>query len=374
MLLGSQFGDWDNPNNFLRAPLASPGWTLTSCWAGNPPYTFHRMAMGEPIGYSLLRTQNATEDDYYPGPQLVHVALMGDPSLRLHPVGAPGNLTATANAEELLLQWTAPPGETLAGYHVYRADSLHGHFTKLNNTLVGGTTFTDGSPLPGNAVYMVRAVKLEQSGSGTYWNLSLGTLVSAYFDPCAAAPFEGEVFVEICEGEIFEMGDSIFTAAGIYEMGFLTEAGCDSTLQIHLAVLPHAYTEIDTFFSPPGIDFYGVFYENDTTLTLQLEANNGCDSVLTANLFLVNSLIAEGEAPPGVLIYPNPARGSFFIETKKAKTGAAVEVWNGVGQCLLREKMNGKLQVETKGWPSGLYFLKTKWEGKVAVMKLVLLE
>ena len=45
MLFGSQFGDWDNDNNFLKAPLAS-GLTLSNVWAGNPPWQFHQMADG----------------------------------------------------------------------------------------------------------------------------------------------------------------------------------------------------------------------------------------------------------------------------------------------------------------------------------------
>ncbi len=374
MLLGSQFGDWDNTNNFLRAPLASAGWTLTSCWAGNPPYTFHRMAMGEAIGFSLQRTQNATEEDYYPGPQLVHTALMGDPSLRLHVVKPPSDLAAFSNPNSIVLQWTAPVGETVAGYHVFRADSLHGYFTRINPSLLLGTSFTDDSPLADSAVYMVRAVKLEQSGSGTYWNMSLGTIASAFFDPCAEAPFEENIFPEICEGEVFEMGDSIYSEPGVYEINLLTGAGCDSTLFIHLSVLPNAQAEIDTFFSPPGIDFYGVFYENDTTVTVLLEAENGCDSVVTANLFLVNSLGEKGEWPQGILIYPNPSGGQFFIETKKTNTHAEVELWNGVGQCVFREKLRGKLRVDASQWPAGLYFVKTKSGGISEVSKLILMK
>ena len=120
MLLGSQFGDWDNSDNFLRAPLASPSWTLTNCWAGNPPYTFHKMAMGEPIGYSLLATQNATEDNYYPGPALVHTSLIGDPTLRLHPVKMPTDLILESTMESVELNWQAPLNEDIIGYYIYR--------------------------------------------------------------------------------------------------------------------------------------------------------------------------------------------------------------------------------------------------------------
>lgn len=82
------------------------------------------MAMGEPIGESLLRTQNATANDYYPGPQLVHTSLMGDPSLRLHPVKPVENLTATETLLGVEITWTAPANETVAGYNIYRAEPI----------------------------------------------------------------------------------------------------------------------------------------------------------------------------------------------------------------------------------------------------------
>jgi hypothetical protein len=176
MLLGSQFGDWDNTNNFLRAPLASPSWTLTNCWAGNPPYTFHKMAMGEPIGYGLLATQNATENDYYPGPALVHTSLMGDPTLRLHPVKMPTDLILSKTNEAVELNWQAPIDEEVFGYYIYRKDSLSDEFIRIHDAPIMATNYTDNIPPDGLNTYMVRTLKLEKSGSGTYFNLSLGIM------------------------------------------------------------------------------------------------------------------------------------------------------------------------------------------------------
>ena len=177
MLFGSQFGDWDNSNNFLRAPLAQ-GLTLTNCWAGSPPYTFHHMAMGYPIGYSLIRSQNSTGSVYQNGPQLVHTALMGDPSLRMHPVKIPTEFTALGNQEEetISLNWTAPVDETVAGYYIYRSNDLYGTFERINEDPVVSTSYLDMNPLQGENIYMVKTLKLETSGSGTYYNLSLGTI------------------------------------------------------------------------------------------------------------------------------------------------------------------------------------------------------
>ena len=160
MLLGSQFGDWDNSNNFLRAPLASPSWTLTNCWAGNPPYVFHKMAMGKPIGYGLLSTQNATADDYYPGPALVHTALMGDPTLRLHPVKMPTDLNLNTTLETVELQWQTPENENVVGYYIYRKDSLSDEFVRLHDDPITASSYSDVLPPDGTHTYMVRNFKI----------------------------------------------------------------------------------------------------------------------------------------------------------------------------------------------------------------------
>jgi hypothetical protein len=181
MLFGSQFGDWDNPNNFLRAPLAQ-GLTLTNVWAGSPPWTFHHMAMGYPIGYSTLRTLNGTNGVYLNGPQLVHANLMGDPTLRLHPVKTISNLAISHDGGAVQINWSAPVGETdIAGYYIYKSENIAGTWSRISPDIISNTTFTDEDPQAGNNRYMVRTVKLETSASGTYYNLALGVIDSIAF-------------------------------------------------------------------------------------------------------------------------------------------------------------------------------------------------
>ncbi|HTG43715.1 MAG TPA: fibronectin type III domain-containing protein, partial [Verrucomicrobiae bacterium] len=64
---GSYFGDWDNESNFLRAPLGSTTYTLTTAWGGRPHWFIHHMALGETIGYAARLSQNnVTNGLYYP--------------------------------------------------------------------------------------------------------------------------------------------------------------------------------------------------------------------------------------------------------------------------------------------------------------------
>jgi len=180
MLLGSYFGDWDIANSVLRAPLGNAGYPLTCCYGGRPTWHFHHMALGYPIGYSTRLTQNnATLYMIGPGSRRVHAALMGDPTLRMHPVRPPADLILEeAGGGTVHLAWSAPADSAVIGYHVYRADSLYGEFTRVNAYMVEDTTYDDSGLSSCPVVYMVRAVKLETSKSGTYLNLSPGVIDS----------------------------------------------------------------------------------------------------------------------------------------------------------------------------------------------------
>jgi hypothetical protein len=186
MFFGSYFGDWDSQNNFMRAALATTNYTLTSAWVARPHWHFHHMALGETIGFSALLSQNNSGVLYSfnSDPRRVHIALMGDPALRMHIVAPPTNLVAVANGSGGVdLNWGVSPDSVL-GYQVYRATNAAGPYTRLNNTLVSGSSYTDAAPTATN--YMVRAVKLEVSGSGSYYNASQGIfqdLAGTYVPP-----------------------------------------------------------------------------------------------------------------------------------------------------------------------------------------------
>lgn len=200
MLFGSYFGDWNVSDNFLRAPLCSSPPALTSCWAGRPNWFFHHMALGENIGYSALLTQNNSGYLYQPsnyGAQWIHVALMGDLSLRTDYIKPPSNLVVTtAYHAGASLTWIASPDTGVIGYYVYRADSAYGYFQKISSMLTT-TSFHDVSGISGLKYYMVRPVKLTATPSGRYYNLGVGITdtVTASFGPLETAGLKPSVNV-----------------------------------------------------------------------------------------------------------------------------------------------------------------------------------
>lgn len=178
-MFGSYFGDWDHADSLLRAPLANAGTGLAAIWAGRPFWYLHPMAMGRTIGSCARMTQNNLA--VYPpnnAARGVHVALMGDPTLRLHPVTPPSNLRALRrNARTVDLTWTAS-AEPVAGYHIYRGTEPGGTFPRISKSLIHNTSFTDTRAGEGS-IYMVRAVKREETPTGTYWNASQGIFYAA---------------------------------------------------------------------------------------------------------------------------------------------------------------------------------------------------
>ena len=184
MLFGSYFGDWDSTDNFLRAALAQ-GWTLSNAWAGRPHWSFHPMGMGETIGTSARWSQNDTTAGGFGG-RSIHVALMGDPTLRQHVIAPAGALLVSDAWPMANLSWTAS-SDPVAGYHVYRAATAAGPFTRLTTTPVANTQWTDPQALTGSSTYMVRAARIEQAPSGSYWNLAQGVFATVVLPSAPAA-------------------------------------------------------------------------------------------------------------------------------------------------------------------------------------------
>ena len=185
-MFGSWFGDWALQNNIMRAFLGMKDYGLTCVWAGRPNWFFHHMGLGETIGYSTRLTQNNGSTSY-PSDALylpegssagyVHIALMGYPTLRMYPVMPPTNVYALINQQGAAeIKW-APSLDNVLGYHVYKAENPDGPYHRVTPDMVNGFEYIDyGEAIDGN-YYMVRAVKLESTGSGSFYNLSQGVIV-----------------------------------------------------------------------------------------------------------------------------------------------------------------------------------------------------
>jgi hypothetical protein len=177
-LLGSYFADWNlGSDNFMRSVLAIENYGLACAWRKDGGlWRFETMAAGHTLGSGHWRMVNDPDPHFQGGSgnsgQERHLETMGDPTLRLHALAPPTAASAVRQGNNIVVSWTAGQGN--AGSYVYRASSRAGPFVRITATSVAGASYTDASPPAGNKIYLVRGLKLTQSGSGSYTNISQG--------------------------------------------------------------------------------------------------------------------------------------------------------------------------------------------------------
>jgi hypothetical protein len=228
MLFGSYFGDWDVQNNVMRTVVAN-GRTLACSWAGRPNWHYHTMATGENIGYAVRQSQ-ALDSDYgslvlgdgtFVTGEGVHVAQIGDPSLRMYYIIPPTEVLVENDVTLANLTWTASADGTIDGYNIYRRTE-NGLWSKLNTEIVTGTSFVDESITePETYIYLVKAVKLKTNASGTFYNESLGSIgtTTFYADVKAIQPIEFAIYPNPSNG--------IFRVKGNTKIDLITVTGID---------------------------------------------------------------------------------------------------------------------------------------------------
>jgi len=179
---GSFFGDWDVRNNLLRAALATSKGGLTNAWSGRPYWQSHSLAIGFDMATVTMVTQN-NRTDYFASffANNIHIALMGDPTLRLYPFDPASNVIVTPSGDRksAKISWTASTDNLVSGYDIYVSTSKYGYYEKMNSTLITGTSFDQDKAYNGTNYYMVRAVMTETTKSGSFTNYSHGAIGSA---------------------------------------------------------------------------------------------------------------------------------------------------------------------------------------------------
>ncbi|MES2679283.1 MAG: T9SS type A sorting domain-containing protein [Bacteroidota bacterium] len=345
MLFGSYFGDWDVPNNFLRAPLCQ-GKTLTSVWAGRPHWAFHHMGMGENIGYSAFVTQNNTNTYFYNyAATYVDIALMGDPTLRNNVVGPVSNVVATKSGYNCLINWSASTETNIAGYNIYMKNDTNSTYTRINNLPVTATTYTDYCLLyPGTYKYMVRALKLETTPSGSYYNMSEG------------------------------VADTAYNSSGVEVVASFTSMVSGNSLNV-----TNTSTNATTYLWDFGNGNTGsgatqtVTYTANGTYPIMLIASNPCASDTSYQTITIQEVgLPEFSSETELQVWPNPAIGKFRINYNNS-SAAEVSVYNTEGKKVFEKsavKPNEELNLVHLA--KGIYLVTVKVSGKVESRKVVL--
>ncbi len=348
MLFGSYFGDWDVPNNFLRAPLCQ-GRTLTNAWAGRPHWQFHHMAMGEPIGYSTRLSQNNT-GLYFASPYPlnvgithgVHIALMGDPTLRNSVVAPASNIIATKSGFNCNISWSASTETNVLGYHLYMKNDTNTSFVRINPTLISGTTYTDLClQHKGVYTYMVKALILEDNGSGSFYNLSEGIADTAFnnSDLATMATFS----MALTGNSLSCLPSSSLATSYLWDFG-------DG--------------QTSTDFNPSHA------FVSNGSYTVTLIAGNDCGNDTAVQIINITEVGLSDHGTAALRISPNPSSG--FIKLTGGNGDCYVMVYSREGRLVFEKAAHNGELIDLSGLAKGVYILHVKTHTSALREKLLI--
>jgi hypothetical protein len=173
------------------------------------------------------------------------------------------------------LNWSPSTDENVVGYHVYYSENRTGPFQQLTEAPINNTVYSHSVPSAGTYHYMVRAMKLERTGSGTFHNLSQGAFTTI---TTSAGPTPPNVAITLEDGEVSESGPN----SGVFKIsrstadanpltvefliGGTAQNGVDYTTIGSSVTIPSGSTEALLTITPVT----DVLDEADETVTIQL--------------------------------------------------------------------------------------------------------
>ena len=113
-----------------------------------------------------------------------------------------------------------------------------------------------------------------------------------------------EIEVQICNGLSYNFGNEILTEAGTYVATYPSSLGCDSVVTLNLSTVPVlTYSYDDYICEGQTYEFHGTNYSQPGSYNHTLQSTQGCDSIVTVNLFVApikyateDISICEGES------------------------------------------------------------------------------
>ena len=165
----------------------------------------------------------------------------------------------------------------------------------------------------------------------------------------------------ICEGSVYTENGFNVSEAGTYTQNLQTVNGCDSIVTLNLTVNPTYNITIDASINEGETYEENGFSESEAgTYVHTLQAENGCDSVITLNLTVntsssLNEVVANAVE---VSLYPNPANAYTILKVEGLKEQTPVYLFDIQGRKLKEYIMRAgveTLRIELGDLPKGVY-------------------
>ena len=174
--------------------------------------------------------------------------------------------------------------------------------------------------------------------------------------------YNDTLIAAICEGTSYTDNGFNISEAGTYIQSLQTSSGCDSILTLNLSIMPAYNISIDASIHAGEIyqeNGFNVSEEGVYTQTLQTV--NGCDSIITLNLYLSSLENAEAGIA-NFKMYPNPTKEFVHLEFDNTHKDIELSLFDMLGRKLRTYTLKSgerSISIDIRNLPSGTYTITT---------------
>ena len=198
--------------------------------------------------------------------------------------------------------------------------------------------------------------------------------------------------IQICEGDSVQVLGSFTSTAGVYTDSLTTSLGCDSVVQITVAVNPlpadpTITANADVLEATAGFAQYNWYYngslaasQSSNTFDMQGDGNyyvivsdaNGCQATSNTLTFVG---IESTDAAPTFAVFPNPNQGTFEVQLGAPSTETSMLLITDVSGAVVHQMRipagTTRQQVVLSELATGVYAATLKTGNEVATVRLV---
>lgn len=188
---------------------------------------------------------------------------------------------------------------TCDSIYTLKLQVLKNNPASLDKGLCGGAAFDFlGKQYSAPGFYKIVLPNSALNGCDSVINLTLR--------PISTDTTRKDIF--ICKDSVLNIGGQLLNKSGVYTLKFQNSTGCDSILLVNLTVDPGTgFALKDTICSGQTYTFFSRTLQQEGVYTERLRNRNGCDSVVTLNLFVRSVPVVKISASKQYLCYGEQA-------------------------------------------------------------------
>jgi len=242
------------------------------------------------------------------------------------------------------------------------SDICEGNSMELLSDLKGTWTSTDGNIVSINQTAPDSAVVITGLSDGQvniFCETTTGSCIvsSTPFLIIVHPLYKDTIAATICSNEPYSIGSTTYNIAGMYTDTLASVNGCDSIVTLNLTVLDTSFYEFS--IADTSYTWNTISYSTSGNYTQTLASANGCDSVVTLHLTITTGIENHENT---ISVFPNPAQDVIHVDfSQLPETNMNVLVFDIYGRNVYNAPLSKQQNtIDISGLACGEYFIEVR--------------